>query len=80
MGALSEQPLATESMQSVLFAEAPPAISSEYVFDEEFPSDLPVTYDWMLQPASQRALHRALRWLGVTVAAVLLAAAFKLLS
>ena len=69
MGALSELPLATRSSQSVLFAEPAQPGAPQYFADEEFPPDLPVKYDWMLQPASQRSWRRAMRFLAVGVAA-----------
>jgi len=75
MGALSELPCTAEREQSVLFAEPAQPVSSEYFADEEFPPDLPVTYDWMFQPASQRSLRRALAFLAATAAAVLITAA-----
>jgi uncharacterized membrane protein len=74
----SELPLAAESAQSVLFAEGAEPAELHYVADEEFPQDLPVTYDWMLQPASQRASPRVLRLVAVTVAALLIIASFLL--
>jgi hypothetical protein len=74
----SELPLAAESVQSVLFAEGAEPAELRYVADEEFPQDLPVTYDWMLQPASQRASRRVLRLVAVTVAALLIVASFLL--
>ncbi|MGA7906833.1 MAG: hypothetical protein WCA16_05435 [Candidatus Sulfotelmatobacter sp.] len=74
MEALSEQPLAAESVQAVLFAEPAPQFVPRDIADDEFPPDLPVTYDWVLQPASQRSLRRALRFLAITVAVLVLAA------
>ena len=49
-----------ESVHSVLLAERTNPVDLQYVADEEFPSELPNTYDWMLQPASQRAAGRML--------------------
>lgn len=68
--------MAAESAQSVWFAERVQPVDLHRVTDEEFPQDLPVTpvnYDWMLQPASQRASHRVLSVIAVTVAALLIA-------
>jgi hypothetical protein len=69
----SEPLLAAESVESVLFAERAQPVDLHYVADDEFPPDLPVTYDWMLQPASQRASRRVLGLVAVTVAALLIA-------
>jgi hypothetical protein len=75
MGALSELPFAAESAQSALFPERAQSGTPEYLADEEFPPDLAVKYDWMLQPASQRSLRRAMRSLAVTVATASIAVA-----
>jgi len=69
----SEPPMAPESVQSVLFAERTQPIELHYAADEEFPPDLPVTYNWMLQPASQRGSRRVLSVVAVTLAALLIA-------
>jgi hypothetical protein len=68
----SELPMAAESVQSVWFAERVQPMGLPRVTDEEFPPDLPVTYDWMLQHASQRASRRVLSVVAVTVAALLI--------
>jgi hypothetical protein len=78
MGASSELPFAAESVPSVLFAERAQAVRPQYVVDEEFPPDLPVTYDWMLQPASQLRFRRGLGFLAVIVAALLISVSFYL--
>ena len=67
--------MAAESVESVWFAERVQPVDLHRVTDEEFPKDLPVnpvTYDWMLQPASQRASRRVLGLVAVTVAALLI--------
>jgi len=69
----SELPLAAENVQSVRFAEGAPDRELRYVEDEEFPEDLAVNYDWMLQPASQRASRRVLGFAAVTLAVLLIA-------
>jgi hypothetical protein len=68
----SELPLTAESVPSVLFAESAQPVGPQYVADEEFPPDLPVTYDWTLQPASWRASPGALGLVAVTVAVLLI--------
>jgi hypothetical protein len=47
-------------------------LDREYTVDEEFPTDLPVGYDWFLQPASRQSFRRAVRALATTVAVLLL--------
>jgi hypothetical protein len=69
----SEPPVAAERVQSALFAESTQPVEVHHVTDEEFPSGLAVTYDWMLQPASQRASRRVLSVVAVTLAALLIA-------
>ena len=69
----SELPMAAESVEPVLFAGRAQPVDLHYVADEEFPLDLPTTYDWMLQPASQRASRRVLSVVAVMVAALLIA-------
>lgn len=46
-------PLPAENIPSVLLSEPGPQAEPWPVEDEEFPSELPAHYDWMLQPASQ---------------------------
>ncbi len=77
MEASSDQPLAAERFPAVFLAD-PERLDrlnqvrpSEGV-DEEFPSDLPVSYDWMFQPASQRRPRRALGFVAVAVAVFLI--------
>ncbi|MGC2448486.1 MAG: hypothetical protein WA477_12650 [Candidatus Sulfotelmatobacter sp.] len=41
--------------------------------DEEFPADLPVNYDWMLQPASQPNAKRVTSIVTLLLAAFLIA-------
>jgi hypothetical protein len=40
--------------------------------DDEFPADLPVGYDWFLQPASRQGFRRVVRASVATVAVLLL--------
>jgi hypothetical protein len=74
----SEPRLAVKSVESVLFAERAQSVELTCVADEEFPQDMPLTYDWMLQPVSQRASRRVLGLVAVTVAALLIAISFCL--
>jgi hypothetical protein len=46
-------PLPAENISSALLSEAVRQAEPWAVEDEEFPSELPSHYDWMLQPASQ---------------------------
>lgn len=46
-------PLPAENIPSVLLSEPGRQAEPWPVEDEEFPSELPSHYDWMLQPASQ---------------------------
>ena len=62
-----------ESVESVLFAERAKPVNLQYVSDEEFPSELPNTYDWMLQPASQRASGRMMSLIALMVAVLVIA-------
>jgi hypothetical protein len=62
-----------ESVESALFAERAEPVNLQYVTDEEFPSELPNTYDWMLQPASQRASGRVIRFIVLMVAVLAIA-------
>ena len=72
MQTLSERPIAV-SAESVQFAVQDTA-GPDFCIDEEFPADLPVLYDWTLQPAFRRSLRRALRFLAVTIAALITSA------
>jgi len=49
----SKLPLPAENIPSILLSEPRRSAESLAVEDEEFPSELPSHYDWMLQPASQ---------------------------
>jgi hypothetical protein len=62
-----------ESVESVLFAERAEPVNLQYVADEEFPSDLPNSYDWLLQPASQRASGRKISLIALMVAVLVIA-------
>jgi len=67
----SELPLPTESVPSAVFAGAAPQCEERFVEDEEFPADLPLHHDWMLQPVSRRA-SRPLRGGAILLLAVVL--------
>ena len=69
----SELPLAAENALPALFAERTVPLEGRFVEDEEFPSDLPLQYDWMLQPASRRTSRHALGLVAVVVALTLIA-------
>jgi len=75
MGTLSELPVVGRTLPSVSFAELAQSAAPQYIEDEEFPPDLPGTYDWMLQPASQRRWRRAMKFLAVAAAAASIAVA-----
>jgi hypothetical protein len=61
-----------------LFAERAQPVGPLYVADEEFPADLPVDYDWMLQSASRRVSRRVLGVLVITAAVLLIVVSFYL--
>ena len=63
-----------EGVEAVLFAGRAKPVNLQYVTDEEFPSELPNTYDWMLQPASQRASGRMMSLIALMVAVLVIAA------
>lgn len=69
----SALPLAAENLTPALFAEGTAPVEERFVEDEEFPSDLPVEYDWMQQPASRRTLRLVLGLVAVIVAVTLIA-------
>jgi hypothetical protein len=72
----SELPLAVDSVPPVWLVETAPPVESYDCEDQEFPPDLPTSYDWMLQPASRRASRRALRVVVVMVTVLLIAGSF----
>jgi hypothetical protein len=76
MEASSELPLAAESISSLRFAERMRQVDPHDFAGEEFPPNLPVTCEWMLQPASQRVSRRMLGLVAVMVAALLMAGSF----
>ncbi|MFZ0816355.1 MAG: hypothetical protein WAM78_12605 [Candidatus Sulfotelmatobacter sp.] len=47
-------------------------LDRKYTIDDEFPADLPVGYDWFLQPASRQGFQRAVGALSATAALLLL--------
>jgi hypothetical protein len=69
----SELPLAAENIPPALFAEGTDPVEGRFVEDEEFPSDLPLEYDRMLQRASRRTSRLALGLVVVIVAVTLIA-------
>ncbi len=73
MQASSGFPLPAENIPPAFLAEPGQLAEPCHVEDEEFPSDLPVHYDWMLQPASLRSSRRLTRIITVLVAAFLIA-------
>ena len=75
MAVSSEFPLAAVKMSSVLVADAAQGTVPRYVEDDEFPADLPPTYDWMLQAASRRRSRRMLGFIAVVITILLIAAA-----
>src|SRR5271169_4861758 len=70
----SELPFSAESVpdRSSPLQRARRAANREYVGDEEFPADLPVEYDRLLQPVSGRGFRRAASLLVATLALLLL--------
>lgn len=64
-------PLAAETVPSALLSGAK-ELESQYVEDEEFPSNLPLEYDWMLQPASRPNTSRVLGVVAAMVAVLLI--------
>ena len=72
MGASPELLSAAENVPPALLAGEVPQVEAPCVEFEEFPADLPVGYDWILQPASQRTSRRALHFFAVTVAVLLI--------
>jgi hypothetical protein len=63
----SELPVVGESIPPVLLARESEFAGTHFVEDEEFPSDAPAGYDWMLQPASRRTSPVVLGLLAVMV-------------
>ena len=65
-------PLPTEEISPALLSA--PGMQAEPcpVEDEEFPSELPGHYDWMLQPASQSNAKRIKQFAIVSVAILLI--------
>ena len=74
----SELRVDAESVPSVLFTKRAQPVDPHCVADEEFPPDLSVAYDWMLQPARRRPEGRTVRLVAVTLAALLIAVSFYL--
>ena len=63
-------PLAAETVPSAL-SDGAKEIGPQYVEDEEFPSNLPLKYDWMLQAASRPKTSRVLGVVAAMVAVLL---------
>lgn len=69
----SEQPLVAEKPPSVGFNRGSQSLRDVFVVDEEFPSDLPGNYDWMLQPGSSGNSRRILGLIALVVMVLLVA-------
>lgn len=80
MEASSEHPVAAENFPALLLAEQAQPTASEYVEDQEFPAGLPLTYDWMLQPASRRSPRRVVSFVAVTITVLLIIVSVYLFS
>jgi hypothetical protein len=72
MGLASGLPLAAETVPSALFCDEAKGVEPQYVEDEEFPSNLPLKYDRMLQPASRPSASRVLIVVAAMVAVLLI--------
>jgi len=64
---------AAKSFPAVSLSEGARPTEELYVEDEEFPADLPVDYDWMLQAGAQQKSRRILGVVVVMLAALVLA-------
>lgn len=73
MQVLSGLPRAGDNVPSALLSEPGRLAEPRVVEDEEFPFDLPVHYDWMLQPASQFNAKRITRIVAVLLTVFLIA-------
>jgi len=65
-------PSAAETVPSALISDGAKEIEPQYVEDEEFPSTLPLKYDWMLQPASRPNTSRLVGVVAAMVALLLI--------
>jgi hypothetical protein len=73
MGLSSELPLAVGSVPSVIFADPSQLVDLHELAGEEFPPELPVNWDWMLQPASRRSLRFRVGILAAVIVVLLIA-------
>lgn len=69
----SGPPLRADNVPSVLITESGGMAEPCVLEDEEFPADLPVNYDWMLQPASELNAKRVTSFVAVLFVALLIA-------
>jgi|SRR5579872_1120429 len=69
----SGPPLRADNVPSVLITESDRTAEPCVLEDEEFPANLPVNYDWMLQPASQVNAKRVTSFVAMLLAALLIA-------
>jgi hypothetical protein len=69
----SELPVAAQNVPSAGFSPTQPVAEELGLEDEEFPADLPTSYDWLLQPASQRASRRLFSLAAAILVALLMA-------
>lgn len=76
MEASSESPLAVENLPPVGLAERAQRFNAYDFEDEEFPPDIPATWEWMLQPACHWASRRMLSLLIISLAVLLIAGSF----
>ena len=65
-------PLPAENIPSALLSEPGRRAEPWPIEDEEFPSELPAHYEWMLQPASQSNLKGIKRFVVVLFAILLI--------
>jgi len=64
--------LTAEIAPSAVFSDGAKGVEPQYVEDEEFPLNLPLKYDWMLQPASRPNISSALGIITAVVAVLLI--------
>lgn len=76
----SESVAAEDNFAAILLSEHAPPAAPDYVEDEEFPPELPLPYDWMLQPASRRGSHRTARFVAVAIAVLLIVVSVYMVS
>lgn len=69
--AVSELPLVAENVQSARFAAEVQPVEQRYLADEEFPPDLPVRCESILQDACHHSSPYAYALIAATVVAIL---------